>query len=132
MAAAVAKVLRGGRPGLSSQQLVPAIFRRSVQEGVTPLLLRRPGSSPAALAAGVAGRLMHTGSGVTRLPQQKSLPFGGRSGALSQGHKIVRMDQFSSRRSFKSDYGSNYDPGAMPWGPIAFAFVIGLALGCKK
>ncbi|CAN6352024.1 unnamed protein product, partial [Urochloa humidicola] len=131
-AAAAAKVLRGARPSFSSQPLIPAIFRRSAQEGVAPLLPRRPGSSPGALAAGVAGRLMHTCSGVTKLPQQKALPFGGRSGALSHGQKIVRMEQFSSRRSFKSDYGTYYDPGEMPWGPIAFAFAIGLALGCKK
>ncbi|CAN6338607.1 unnamed protein product [Urochloa humidicola] len=71
------------------------------------------------------------GSGVTKLPQQKALPFAGRQ-AHSQGQKTVRMEQFSSRQSFKSDSGSDYDPGDMPWGPIAFAFAIGLALGCKK
>ncbi|CAL4905986.1 unnamed protein product [Urochloa decumbens] len=85
MAAAIAKVLRGARPGISSQPLIPAIFRRGAQEGVAPLVPSPGSSSPAALAAGV-GRLKHTGSGVSSmLPQQKALPFGfGRCGALSR------------------------------------------------
>jgi len=56
MAAAMAKVLRGGRCASSKlQQITPAIYRRRTQEGVAPLL----GSSSAAPAAGI-GRLIHT------------------------------------------------------------------------
>lgn len=51
MAAAMAKVLRVGRSGGSSQPLIPAIFRSKAQEGVC--------QGSAAPAAGM-GRLMHT------------------------------------------------------------------------
>jgi len=112
------RVLRGGRSG---GPLIPAIFRRRAVEGVAALFPRL-GSSPAA-----AGRLMHTGfGGITKLPQRKALPFG-RRGVLCQGQEtMTRMER--SRRSFMS--GSQ--PGDVPWGPIAFGGLIGLALGFRS
>ncbi|CAL5093058.1 unnamed protein product [Urochloa decumbens] len=132
MAAAIAKVLRGARPGFSSQPPIPAIFRRGTQEGVAPLVPRPVSSSPAALADAGVGRLMHTGSGVSSMLPQQALPFG-RCGALSHGHNTLSMQQFSSRRSFTS--GPEPKGMYVPWFPIAFAFAIGLALssmGLKK
>ncbi|TVU49931.1 hypothetical protein EJB05_01275, partial [Eragrostis curvula] len=55
MAAALVKVIRGGRSGAYSQ--LPAIGRGILEEGVLPHL----GSARAAPAAGM-GRLMHTKS----------------------------------------------------------------------
>ncbi|CAL4891687.1 unnamed protein product [Urochloa decumbens] len=128
MAVAAARVLRGGLSGSSSQPLIPAILRRRAQEAAAALLPRL-GSSPAAQAAG-AGRLMHTGlggRGSTKLPQQKALPFG-RRGVPSRGHNIMRVEQFSSRRSDTSRSRLR----DIPWGPIAFGGAIGLCLGLKK
>ncbi|CAL4891662.1 unnamed protein product [Urochloa decumbens] len=78
-AAALAKVLRGGRSGLSSEVL-PAIRRHVPQEG--NLL----GSSAATPTASM-GRLMHTGQW--------------RNPVLSQGGGSIppKVEQFSSKRS---------------------------------
>ncbi|CAN6361353.1 unnamed protein product [Urochloa humidicola] len=65
MAAALAKLLRGGRSRTSSAP-IPAIYRRGLQEVA--------GSSPAS---------PHTGQWGNSLPQQRALPFGSR-GVLSQ------------------------------------------------
>ncbi|CAN6338605.1 unnamed protein product [Urochloa humidicola] len=114
MAMAMAKVLRGARSGSSSQLLVPAIFRRTGQEGVAQ------GSSPAAPAAGM-GRLMHTGQWRNSVTASAKLPFGRQ--VLSQQQKIMRMQQFSSRRSFMSDS----DPELLPFS--ALAVLCAMALG---
>ncbi|CAN6356528.1 unnamed protein product [Urochloa humidicola] len=127
MAMAMARVLRGGLSGSSSQPLVPAIFRRGAADGVAALL-QRLGSSPAAPAAG-AGRLMHTGlggRGSTKLPQQEA-PLGWRR-VVSRGHNIIRADQFSSKQSVTSRSKLR----DIPWGPIAFGGAIGLCYGLKK
>ncbi|XP_062182678.1 uncharacterized protein LOC133886840 [Phragmites australis] len=53
LATALAKLLRGGRSGVSSSHLLPAIGRRMPQGGLAPLLPRL-GSSRAAPAAGIS------------------------------------------------------------------------------
>lgn len=95
----MARVLRGGT-------LIPAIFRRMAQEGVAQ------GSSPAAPAAGV-GRLMHTGQWRNPVTASAKLPFGRQ--VLSQQQKIVRMEQFRSKRSYTDDAG----PERLPWSILA-------------
>ncbi|CAN6343369.1 unnamed protein product [Urochloa humidicola] len=74
MAAALAKLLRGGRSGTSSAP-IPAIYRRGLQE-----------------VAGSSSASPHTGQWGNSLPQQRALPFGSR-GVLSQEQKLVRMEQ---------------------------------------
>ncbi|XP_062182665.1 uncharacterized protein LOC133886833 [Phragmites australis] len=133
MAAAMAKVLRGGRSGSSSQPLIPAICRRRLQESVVPLL-PHPGSSPATSAAGMS-RLMHTGPWCnsmlsrgtgSKLAEQKALLLGTR-GVLSQEHKLMRMEQFSGKR-FMSDGPFGSGPQNLPWAALALASVISLAV----
>ncbi|CAN6361321.1 unnamed protein product [Urochloa humidicola] len=115
MAMVMAKVLRGARSGSSSQLLVPAIFRRMAQEGAAQ------GSSPAATAAGM-GRLMHTGGQWRNsVTARTKLPFGRQ--VLSQQQKIMRMEQFSSWRSFMTDS----DPELLPFS--AMALLCAMALG---
>ncbi|CAN6356567.1 unnamed protein product [Urochloa humidicola] len=80
MAAALAKLLRGGRSRTSSAP-IPAIYRRGLQEVA--------GSSPAS---------PHTGQWGNSLPQQRALPFGSR-GVLSQEQKLVRMEQSKNYRT---------------------------------
>ncbi|CAL4891684.1 unnamed protein product [Urochloa decumbens] len=109
---AMAMVLRGARSGSSSQLLVPAIFRRMAQEGAAQ------GSSPAGPAAGI-GRLMHTWH--NSVTASTRLPFGRQ--VLSQQQKIMRMEQFSSRRSFMSDS----EPELLPFS--ALAVLCAMALG---
>ncbi|CAN6352051.1 unnamed protein product [Urochloa humidicola] len=105
-AAAMAKVLRGGRSGSSTSSLIAAMRRRVPQEGVAGAQLL--GSSPSAHAAG-ASRLMHSGQ------WRNSMLSGGNGSklaeqSLSQEHKIMRTGQFSGKR-FMSDmpFGSGYD-----------------------
>ncbi|CAN6343329.1 unnamed protein product [Urochloa humidicola] len=115
MAMVMAKVLRGARSGSSSQLLVPAIFCRMAQEGAAQ------GSSPAATAAGM-GRLMHTGGQWRNsVTARTKLPFGRQ--VLSQQQKIMRMEQFSSWRSFMTDS----DPELLPFS--AMALLCAMALG---
>ncbi|CAN6338638.1 unnamed protein product [Urochloa humidicola] len=116
MAAALEKVLRGGGSGASSA-LIPAICRRRLQEVVA-------GSSPASTAAGMS-RLMHTGQWLNSLPQQKALPFGSR-GVLSQEQKLVRMEQFGSRRSFYNPF-SPAPPDGLPWDVLGIRGAISIA-----
>ncbi|CAL4891907.1 unnamed protein product [Urochloa decumbens] len=75
MAAALAKVLRGGCSAAASRPFLPAI-------------LRHPGSSPAAAPAAGMGRLMHTG--LFRTP-----------GIRPQG-QLMRMGQSSDKRFFSN------------------------------
>ncbi|CAN6361354.1 unnamed protein product [Urochloa humidicola] len=95
MAAALAKVLRGGRRGL--------------QEVVA-------GSSPASSAAGQWGN---------SLPQHRALPFGSR-GVLSQEQKLVRMEQFGSKRSFYNPFNPG-PPDGMPWSALGITGAISIA-----
>ncbi|CAL4891600.1 unnamed protein product [Urochloa decumbens] len=117
MASALAKVLLGGGSGASSA-LIPAIGRRRLQEVVA-------GSSPASPAAGMS-RLIHTGQWRNSLPQQKALPFGSR-GVLSQEQKLVRMEQFGSRRwSFYNPFNPG-PPDGLPWDLLCIAGAISIA-----
>ncbi|CAN6356576.1 unnamed protein product [Urochloa humidicola] len=116
MAAALAKVLPGGQSGASSA-LIPAIYRRGLQEFVAR-------SSSASPAAGM-NRLMHTGQRHNSLPQQKALPFGSR-GVLSQEQKLVRMEQFGNKRSFYNPFNPG-PPDGMPWSVLGITMAISIA-----
>ncbi|RLN30200.1 hypothetical protein C2845_PM05G14900 [Panicum miliaceum] len=67
------------------------------------------------------GRLMHTGQWRNPVTASTKLPFGRQ--VLSQQQKIVKMEQFRSRRSYAHDSGPNRLPYSI------FAMLYGMIVG---
>uniref|UniRef100_A0A0A9GN44 Uncharacterized protein n=1 Tax=Arundo donax TaxID=35708 RepID=A0A0A9GN44_ARUDO len=73
---------------------------------------------------------MHTGQWRNSgLPDQKVLPF--RRGVLSQQHKLGTMEQFGSKRSYRSGDPTGFGEDLL-WGALFIAAGMSLAVGIPE